>query len=74
MVKRILKVALSVSGIISTVFGILDFIKPNKIELLTNESGLGGFAIWAASWVIIIIGGILIVASLMIPRKTSSKT
>ncbi|QIJ88317.1 hypothetical protein C7H62_0508 [Mesoflavibacter sp. HG96] len=69
MNKRIFKIILLIIGLLLIVFGISNFVELNKIESVTNDSGLGGFAIWASAWILTILGIVLIGISSFIKNK-----
>ena len=69
MNKRIFKIILLIIGLLLIVFGISNFVELNKIESVTNDSGLVGFAIWASAWILTILGIVLIGISSFIKNK-----
>ena len=69
MNKKIFKTILLIIGFLLIAFGISKFVELNRIEAVTNDSGLGGFAIWASAWVLTILGIVFIGISSLIKNK-----
>lgn len=69
MNKKTFKIILLIIGLLLIVFGISNFVELNKIESVTNDSGLGGFAIWASAWTLTILGIVFIGISSLLKNK-----
>lgn len=69
MNRKTIKTILLIIGILLIVFGISNFVELNRIESVTNDSGLGGFAIWASAWALTILGIVFIGISSLIKNK-----
>tara|TARA_R110000868_G_scaffold306510_3_gene567746 strand:- start:1700 stop:1912 length:213 start_codon:yes stop_codon:yes gene_type:complete len=69
MNRKLFKIILLIIGFLLIAFGISNFVELNRIESVTNDSGLGGFAIWASAWVLTILGIVFIGISSLIKNK-----